>query len=229
MQDSLGDRMKRYERISSHSLIPKTPLIIRVDGKAFHTWTKGFNKPFDIDLIACMAATTRQVAKEMQSCRLTYTQSDEATFLLSDYETNEKEGWFAYKLNKVVSVTASMYTAYFNEMFPLSSKFKTSKPALFDARAFSIPLSDAPNCFIWRQQDWLRNSVSMYAQANFSHKELQGVNVPGMLNMLHDIGKPWEHLDPIVKYGTFSSNGKDFWDKLDYNMIVEILEESQKL
>lgn len=197
MQDSLGDRMKAYEKVWDQRFTPNSCLVIRVDGKAFHTFTRGCDKPFDVHLTACMSYATAQTAKDMQGFKGAYTQSDEATFMLTDFDSYQTEGWFGYELNKIVSITASAYTAHFNYAYG------GDKLAMFDARAFVVPHDDAPNVFVWRQQDWARNSVMMLAQDEFSHKQLQNVNVPKALDMLFEAGRPWEHLDPIFKYGSF--------------------------
>src|SRR6266699_949879 len=162
--DELGSRIKRYEKVSDHKLLPRTPLIIRVDGKAFHTFTKGAKKPFDQDVIDAMVYAANNTATGMMGFELAYVQSDEATFMLADYDNYETQGWFNYELNKIVSITASAFTAYFNRYWdsivyahiePIENDDKKS-PAMFDARAFNMPREDAPNAFVWRQQDWKR-------------------------------------------------------------------------
>ena len=187
--DSLGDRMKRYERPFQTRLIPRTPVIVRVDGRAFHTFCRKHKvyKPFDAVLMGCMNLASEAVAKQMQGFCAFYTQSDEASFLLSDFRRHESQGWFDYELQKVVSITASSFTAVFNRRF---GAFGASD-ATFDARAFSIPEDDVINYFLWRAKDWERNSIQMYARAFFSHKELNGKNRADMHEMLHSKGKNW--------------------------------------
>ena len=107
---SLGDRIKRYEAVSRHTLTPNTPLFIRVDGRAFHTLTKSCDKPFDFNLVDAMTHAAKETAKEMQGFKLGYVQSDEATFMLSDFDRITSEGWFGYDLNKVVSLSAALFT-----------------------------------------------------------------------------------------------------------------------
>ncbi len=188
MKDSLGDRIKKYENVSNPKLTPRSCLFIRVDGKAFHSWVKNnkCKKPFDDRLMQAMVGAAHDTAREMAGFKIAYVQSDECTFMLTDFDKPETQGWFDYKLNKVVSITASMYTAYFNRAYnPIFG------PALFDARAFVVPREDAPNVFVWRSHDWHRNSLSMLAQANFSHKELQFKNASEMHDMLHTKGINW--------------------------------------
>jgi len=215
MPDSLGDRIKRYERAGQFHYPPRQPLIIRVDGRAFHTFTRGFDKPFDHYLMEAMVYAMEKTAKDMMGFKLAYHQSDEVTFLLTDYDRLTTQGWFDYEVNKVVSLAASTFTAWFARMF--SAKFGV---ATFDARAFTVPAEDVPNVFIWRQRDWERNSVSMLAQAHFSHKELHGKKVPDMHDMLHGIGINWADLSLAEKNGTFLlRDGTIRQEKADYNTI----------
>jgi tRNA(His) 5'-end guanylyltransferase len=201
MPDSLGDRIKRYESVSNHHLTPRSPLLIRVDGRAFHTYTKGFRRPFDSVLMGAMVGAAIDTSRDMQGFKLAYTQSDEATFLLTDYDDLDTQGWFGSELNKVVSLSASLFTAHFNRRMP--GLVDQGRLATFDARAFNVPRDDAPNVFIWRQQDWHRNSLQMLAGAHFSHKELQGKKQRDMHDMLHGVGVNWAHLQPREKDGTF--------------------------
>jgi tRNA(His) 5'-end guanylyltransferase len=115
MADSLGDRMKDYESRTGTKLVRKVPAIIRVDGKAFHTYTKGCKKPFDADIIQCMQIAAVKTAETIQGFKMGYVQSDEASFLLSDMDNVESEAWFDYKVQKIVSVAASTFGAYFNQ------------------------------------------------------------------------------------------------------------------
>lgn len=223
MEDSLGDRMKAYEKASSYRFDPNNCLFIRVDGKAFHTFTKHAEKPFDQNITDAMVYAARKTAKEMQGFKLAYIQSDECTFMLTDFDNENTQGWFDYKLNKIVSVAASMYTAYFNDEY----KHPGGKLAIFDARAFIVPKDDAPNVFVWRQKDWLRNSVQMMAQHHFSHKSLQGVGVQQAKEMLALDGVPWEDLTPSQKHGTFLMKGLEstLSPLTNYNDIKLALEE----
>lgn len=115
--DDLGNRMKGYENISRYYLTKKTPVIIRIDGKAFHTFTRGFQRPFDDVLIKAMQETAKYLCKNIMGCKLAYTQSDEISLLLVDYEQNESQPWFANNLQKICSVSASMATMAFSKAF----------------------------------------------------------------------------------------------------------------
>lgn len=146
--DKLAARMKFYE---SDIRLPKGAVIVRVDGKAFHTWTKWCEKPFDSSFSDAMIITTTHTFRELQGCRLAYTQSDEASFLLTNIGT--EEGLFGYKASKLTSVVASIFSVYFNKYWG------NAPAAYFDARAFSITMEDAANNFVWRQRDCYRNYI----------------------------------------------------------------------
>lgn len=218
MGDSLGDRIKRYEAAYNQKLTPRMPVMIRVDGRAFHTLTKDMDRPFDFTLMSAMEWATGGTAREMQGFKLAYTQSDEATFLIADTDNYDTQGWFNYAVNKLVSLSASIFTAYFNDFM----KF-WDKPVLatFDARAFNIPAEDAPNAFIWRQRDWERNSLQMLARHHFPHKELHGKKRHELHEMLHGIGVNWAHLTPRERNGTFIlRDGTVVQEKADYEQIA---------
>lgn len=216
--------MKKYEAVYSTTLTPNSSVLVRVDGRAFHTWTKGLDKPYDITLINCMANAAMDVAKEMAGFKLAYVQSDEATFLITDTDSHETQGWFDYKVNKLVSVTASAFTAYFNR--EASWKFdRDHQLAMFDARAFVVPEADVPNAFIWRQQDWERNSLQMAAHWYYSQADLRGKSSAQMHEMLHKFGFNWAHLDPVLKNGTWITRGwTPLYDKLDYYQIRDMID-----
>lgn len=168
----LDDRMKAYENIYRYPVMPRMPVIIRVDGKAFHTLTRGCDKPFDTALMDAMNHTAQCLVNEIQNARMAYVQSDEISVLLIDYNKFESQQWFGGNLNKMVSLSAAIATLNFSKTY--------GKDAYFDSRVFVLPEREVANYFIWRQEDCTRNSISMAAQANFSHKELHGVTT-GMM------------------------------------------------
>lgn len=206
-RDSLGDRMKRYEAASKSYLTCRTPVIVRIDGKAFHTFTKGFKKPFDTIFVNAMQDTMQYLCENIQGCVFGYTQSDEISLVLIDYTNLESCAWFDNQVQKIVSVAASMATMRFNKAFEehranyvdsimylqdsdierdyLNALYVAAeRGACFDARAFNLPKEEVINYFIWRQQDATRNSINSLAQAYFSHKELQGKSCSEMQDML---------------------------------------------
>lgn len=199
----IGTRMKSYE---SDERLPKGTVIIRVDGKAFHTWTRKVHaiKPFDHVIHQCMSQATKKVAEEMQGFKLAYTQSDESSFLIANLGENEG-AWFDYKPQKLASITASMFTQAFNDSYEYHS-YVSGYPrvtAVFDARAYSVPVNDAANVFVWRQQDWKRNSVQMLGHHHLGHKAMQGLSSIKVQSALGERGINWGDLDPWKKYGTF--------------------------
>lgn len=223
-RDELGTRMKEYyEQIPKMKLMRRTPVIIRIDGKAFHTFTRGFEKPFDEILIESMQETTKYLCENIQGCVLGYTQSDEISLVLVDYQTFHTAAWFDYEVQKMVSVAASMATMAFNRIFTQKVNdyfLKVSEEkedvatreayakalmqgAMFDARVFNIPKEEVTNCIYWRQLDAARNSIQMVGQAMFSHKELQGKSCNAIQDMLvEQKGINWNDYPAYKKRGT---------------------------
>lgn len=206
--DSLGDRMKRYENVPKNYLMRRTPAIIRIDGKAFHTFTRGFTKPFDYALIESMQDTMKYLCENIQGCVLGYTQSDEITLVLTDYATITADAWFGYNVEKMCSVASSMATMEFNRRFSerattQAHTIAVERGAMFDARAFSLPKDEVCNCLIWRQQDAIRNSVQSLGRVSFNNKELDGKSCKNIIEMLyekHNIS--WDDLPTECKMGS---------------------------
>lgn len=244
-KDSLGDRMKRYEAVSKSTLVSRMPVILRLDGCHFHTFTKGFAKPFDDILIKTMQMTMKYLCESIQGCVFGYTQSDEITLVLVDYRKINSSAWFDNEVQKMCSVAASMCTMAFNRYFAYNvDNFDIGvnndmwgvymnairKGAYFDCRAFNVPKEDVCNCIIWRQQDATRNSIQMLAQANFSHKSLQNLNCNQLQEKLFsERGINWNDLDTFKKRGTacvkeYHTDEDDGKEKsvwvMDYNMPI---------
>jgi len=190
-KSSLGDRMKRYEQVPRTSLTPRTPMIIRIDGRAFHTYTKNMQKPWDPVLRDALTAAAQELLREIAGAKLAYLQSDEISVLVTDYDKLTSQAWFDKVAQKICSVSASITTAVFNrgvletflgrydvrELKGADGSLDTAMlppPAHFDSRCFVVPREDVTNYLVWRQQDSTRNSVSALAQSHFSHEELQG-------------------------------------------------------
>lgn len=227
-KDSLGDRMKRYESVPKTFLTRRVPVIIRLDGKAFHTFTRGMKKPFDDILMRTMQETMKYLCENIQGCVLGYTQSDEITLVLTDYETITTDAWFGYNVQKMASISASMATLAFNKFFRynvamndkvlytysldgiseyefdyMDGMRKKFDMALFDARVFSIPKEEVCNCLIWRQQDATRNSIQSVGQANFSQKQLLGKSCNVIQDMLFtEKGINWNDFPTDCKRGS---------------------------
>lgn len=173
---SISDRMKSYENVTRTHLYRRTPVIVRLDGKSFHTFTKGFEKPFDTRLMNVMKGVTSFLLNQIQGAEIAYTQSDEISIFLRDYTRFESESWFDNNIQKIVSVAASMAAAVFNNRMLEYKNTPHQHLAFFDARAFNLPKEEVINYLIWRQQDAMRNSVQGLGQAHLSHKLMQGLN-----------------------------------------------------
>lgn len=203
MHDKLGDRMKeQYEDRSRFHLPRRTYTILRLDGKAFHTFTRGLKKPFDEQLIAGLNWAAAKICKEIQGARFAYLQSDEISILLTDFDKHETECWFDGNLQKMVSVAASLMTGYFNQTSTCAT-LSNPRTAFFDCRAFQIPDPvEVENYFLWRQNDWKRNSVSMVAQSLYSHKQLHGKCIKEMLEMIAQKDVDYESFPEYLRFGT---------------------------
>lgn len=194
---SLGDRMKEnYENRSRYKLTRRMPVIIRLDGKAFHTLTHRYKKPFDNFFSNGMVWTARELLGTIQGSKVAYTQSDEISILITDFDNLNTDAWFDYNIQKMSSISAGMASAYFS-----ITELPEGDYAVFDSRCFNIPKEEVNNYFIWRQKDWERNSIQMLSQAHFSHKELHKKNSSDMHEMLHTKGINWAALEDKWKNG----------------------------
>jgi tRNA(His) 5'-end guanylyltransferase len=237
---TLGDRMKNnYENISRYYLTRKMPIITRIDGKSFHTFTKGFKKPFDDILVKTMQGTMEYLCENIQGCVLGYTQSDEISLVLVDYAELTTDAWFGNNLQKMCSVSASMATLAFNKAFTrnISKQSKRlyterleekdasyietlesamNKGAMFDSRVFTIPKEEVCNYMLWRQQDATRNSILSVGQANFSYKDLHGKSCNNIQDMLMtQKGINWNDYATTLKRGSCCIKVDDGLTKYD--------------
>ena len=215
MRDELGDRMKKNYENRTRVLLPRrTYTLIRVDGKAFHTYTRGCTRPFDAGLMADMDETACYLCKNIQGAKIGFVQSDEISILMTDFETHQTDAWFDGNIQKIVSVAASLAASKFNHLRLIRINSQTigdmgreiveMKLADFDARTFTIPSkTEVMNYFIWRQQDTVRNSISSVAQTLYSSKELHGKNMNEQQEMIFQKGINWNDYDSILKRGRF--------------------------
>ena len=224
-RSDLGSRMKNYENVSKTSLMNRIPVAIRIDGKAFHTFTRGFQKPFDPVLMDAMQKTMKYLCENIQGCIFGYTQSDEITLILSiNYQQLTSDTWFDYEVQKMVSVSASMATMAFNKYFSenvveynlthdslmeenkkIIEKYVNAaqKGAMFDARCFNIPKEEVTNLIYWRQLDAMRNSIQMVGQAHFSPAKLKNKTCNDIQNILMtQCGINWNDFTIPCKRGT---------------------------
>ena len=238
VHDDLGKRMKEnYESVTKTRLVRRMPVIIRIDGKAFHTFTKGFKRPFDDILVNCMNETMLYLCEHIQGCKLGYCQSDEISLLLTDYDKLNTSAWFDNEVLKMTSISASMATVAFNqalrrsitkykdekvgvEWCPIHDKYYNSliraveQGAMFDSRVFNIPKEEVTNYFLWRQNDATRNSIESVGQAHFSARELHKKTcnqIQDMLFKYKDIN--WNDFDVDKKRGRCSIKEYYWLDK----------------
>lgn len=205
-KSSLGTRIKEnYELRNRHFLTRRMPVLLRLDGKAFHTYTAPLKDRFDPNLIKVMNLTAIKLCKEIQGAQIAYIQSDEITILLHDYKQLTSEAWFDYNQSKVESISAAIASVEFTknswriwqkntDSWIEIDKFSSVKSAYFDSRAFSVPEAEVCNAFIWRQQDAVRNSILSLSQSLFSHKELQHKNCNQLQEMCFQKGHNWNDL-----------------------------------
>ena len=205
MHDALGIRMKEQYEHRTRILLPRrTYTLIRLDGKAFHTFTRGFERPFDTDLIELMDYTAKVLCENIQGCKVAFVQSDEISLLLTDFDKITSDAYLKGSVQKIASISAAIATSAFagamqrmaNILIGVKrSKFEGKenyKVPLFDSRVFTIPdPNEVENYFIWRQQDATKNSIQMVAQSLYSHKELHGKNGSQQQDMIHAKGQNW--------------------------------------
>ena len=227
MKDELGERIKsQYENRTRYSLPRRTYSIIRIDGKAFHSYTRGLKRPFDEELIEDLDKAVINSLRDIQGAQFAYLQSDEISILLTDFEKTTTDAWFDGNIQKNCSVSASLMTAEFNNLRLIRTisgyvrksgisvdffydRFDTQvitgfSKAYFDSRVFTIPdKTEVYNYFIWRWKDCCRNSISMVAQSNFSHRELHGKSSSQQQDMLMEKGINWSKLPEHHKNGRF--------------------------
>jgi tRNA(His) guanylyltransferase len=178
---TIGDRMKGYEGINERFLTRRIPVILRLDGRAFHTVTrKLFGRGYNIAFSRIMQETALAVQEQIQGCEFCYGQSDEISFLLTDYRKITSEGWFCYNLNKILSISSSITSVKFSKLSEMDVEF--------DSRAFNIPKDEVCNYMLWRQQDATRNAIQMAGREQYSQKQLHGKSCSDIQELLFQKG-----------------------------------------
>ncbi len=198
MKDDLGDKIKnQFEDALRIQMPRRTHLVIRIDGRRFHTFTKSLERPYDYRLSGALDTAAMGLASEMSGCRLGFGQSDEYSFLLTDFSSEHEKMWFDGNVQKIVSVAASIFTAHF------ATAFTGAYPAAtFDARVMAIPRRiNVEQYFLWRQLDASANSLNMLASAHYTHAELLGKSTAEKHDLLHAKGINWSHAETSFKRG----------------------------
>lgn len=203
MKDNLGNRMKEFEsQTTSQKLIKGIPIICRLDGRSFSSFTKGLSRPYDERLSNLMLETTKYLVKETNA-NCGYQQSDEISLVWynNDYKS---QPLFDGKVFKLTSILSSLATAFFNKNLPFFLPEKSHFLPVFDARVYNVPtLEEAVNSFIWREMDATKNSISMAASEYYSHKQLMNKNGSEKQEMLFQKGVNWNDYPSFFKRGTY--------------------------
>lgn len=201
----LGDRMKNnYEKVWNLYLPWRMPVVIRLDGKNFHTLTRNMARPFDEGFVQNMAHLALYVCERTHTTQVAYVQSDEISLLLHPYKKLSTQPYFSNEIQKIVSITAGLASSFFSRLY--------DREVVFDARCFVLPEDEVVNYFLWRQQDASRNSVSMLAQSLIPHKELHGKNVRIMQEMMFaKHGVNWNNLPTYLRRGFCAVRKDDGW------------------
>lgn len=225
MKDSLGDRMKtNYEQAYKIYMPHRMPVIIRLDGKTFHTFTKKMNRPFDEEFVKNMAELSKYLVKELQTAVFAYAQSDEISILLHDYKKLATQPLYNNEIQKLTSISAGLASSFFSLIY--------SKEAVFDSRVFTLPEAEVCNYFIWRQKDASRNSIQMLARSLYSHKQLVNKNTSDLNELIFAKGQNWNNIETKFKRGYCIKNGNIDFDiplfNEDRNYIEDILQVEQE-
>ena len=236
---SINKRMKeKYENTSKYKLVKGVPAILRVDGIRFSKYTKNMDKPFDNYFNYCMQEVAKKLCKQIQGVKLAYTQSDEVSVVITDYDNINTQPWVGYNISKMTSHAASIATSTFNRLMlhkAIDEGSIDNLPdiAMFDARVFNVPTHEVNNYLIARQRDCIRNSVNMFASSVFSHNELLYKNTDEVKEMCLTKNMNWDKLDDSVKYGsTIVKNiyvNDEKFDIIQFNNIADVVKPKNKI
>lgn len=209
-KDLFGDRMKDYEnQTCGIKLLPRIPVIARLDGKGFSKFTKGLKRPYDERLSNLMIETTKHLVKETNA-NCGYTQSDEIT-LMWYVDDHKSSIYFDGRFFKMVSDLSAMASVFFNKKLGGYIPEKADKWPRFDCRVFNVPtLDEAVNTFLWREKDATKNSISMAASTYYSHKQLDGKSGKDKQEMLFDKGINWNDYWSHFKRGSYVQRKRVF-------------------
>ena len=228
---NLEDKCLYYRSLTDYKLMPNSYVMVCIDGRSFsHLIKNKFQKPFDDSFIEMMNETAKYVCENVQGCKFAYTQSDEVTFVLTDFDTPTTDAFFNYRLCKMQSIIASLATAKFNQLmlsyhlerysykhllednddtlYSLNDAIQFIDNAQlyqFDCRCWTVPtLNDAFAYLLWRQIDCVRNSKQQTAQTFLTHKELMNKNTDAQIQLLLETKNiDWNTFPDSYKYGRF--------------------------
>lgn len=207
MKDDLGRRMKRDYEDALRIFVPRrTHVVLRIDGRGFHKFTEELERPYSRALADALDQAALFLCQEMIGCRFGYGQSDEYSFLLTDFEREDAALWFDGNVQKMVSVSASLFTAAFNRAFP------SDRIAAFDSRVLVISQwAEVERYFLWRQLDASANSLNMLASAHYTHDALLGRSTSEKHELLHARGINWAREAPDFKRGRVVKRAAQGW------------------
>jgi tRNA(His) guanylyltransferase len=207
----LDVRQKAYEQPFNQVLPCRIPLIVRIDGCHFHSYTKTLPRPFDDVFMTAMDNVAAALCQEISGAQLAYVQSDEISLLIHTYKKLDSQAWAGNRVNKITSLTAGIASATMT--LESVNVFGEHRSGYFDSRAFVIPESDINNYFLWRQRDATRNSIMVVAQSMYSPKQLHKKNTDELQEMIFQKDVNWNDLPVPYKRGrciikeTFDLNG----------------------
>ena len=214
--DTLKDRMEYFRSLTDYRLMPNSYVVVMVDGRGFSKSVKKlFEKPFDDKFISMMNDTAKYICEHVQGVKTAFVQSDEISFILTDFDTPETDSFFGYRLCKMQLIIAGMASTVFNDLYienilslPASQEdiiqIIRQKPKFhFDCKAWNVPtLNDAYAWLLYRQNDCIRNSKQQAAQTYLPKKSLIGKNTDEQVQMLlHEKNIDWNEYDGGKKYG----------------------------
>ena len=226
---NLEDKCLYYRSLSDYRLLPNSYVIVMIDGRSFSKLIKNkFEKPFDNHFIDMMNETAKYVCENVQGCKFAYVQSDEISFVLTDFDTPTTDSFFGNRLCKIQSIIASLATAKFNQLMFLynmeynpiinpGETIKNTKLIQFDCKCWNVPsFNDVFAWFLYRQIDCVRNSKQQTAQAYLSHKLLLNKETDEQIKLLlEEKGIDWNCLSNNKKYGRFVWRQKVLMSNID--------------
>lgn len=224
--NNLEDRMLYYRGLTDYKLMPRSYVMVMVDGRSFsHLIKNKFKKPFDNDFIRMMNETAKYLCENVSGCKFAYVQSDEISLVITDFEIENTESFFGFRLTKMLSIIASLATAKFNQLmmdYHIAQVTGNSASAgdtvqmcrdavnnmplyQFDCKCWNVPTyNDVFTWFLYRQIDCIRNSKQAAAQAKISHKQLEKLNTDEQTNLLKEMtGIDWNDYEDGKKFGRF--------------------------